>query len=61
MQSVTTHNPEEVVSGLKEITQKLFNWFTQSEMKANLRKCYILLSTTESFNFKISETVICNT
>ena len=27
-------------------------------MKANLNKCHLLLSTTDAFNFKISETVI---
>ena len=30
-------------------------------MKANLTKCHVLLSTTEAFNFQISETVIHNT
>ena len=29
-------------------------------MKANLDKCHLLLSTTEAFNFQISETVIHN-
>ena len=42
------------------ITQKLFTWFAQNEMKANLNKCHLLLSTTDAFNFKISETVIRN-
>ena len=53
-------NAEEVVSELKAITQKLFTWFAQNEMKANLNKCHLLLSTTDAFNFKISETVIRN-
>ena len=29
-------------------------------MKANLNKCHLLLSVTDSFNFEISETVIRN-
>ena len=29
-------------------------------MKANLNKFHLLLSTTDAFNFEISETVICN-
>ena len=29
-------------------------------MKANVNKCHLLLSTTDAFNFEISETVICN-
>ena len=51
---------EEAVSELKAITQKLFTWFAQNEMKANLSKCHLLLSTTDAFNFEISETVIRN-
>ena len=53
-------NAEEVVSELKAITQKLFIWFNQNEMKANLNKCHLLLSITDAFNFEISETVIRN-
>ena len=55
---VIGNNAEEVVSELKAITQKLFTWFAQNEMKANLNKCHLLLSTTDAFNFEISETVI---
>ena len=29
-------------------------------MKANLSKCHLLLSTTDAFNFELSETVIRN-
>ena len=57
---VIANNAEEVVFELKAITQKLFTWFSQNEMKANLDKCHLLLSTTDAFNFEISETVICN-
>ena len=57
---VTGKNPDEVVSELKDITEKLFTWFSQNEMKANFGKCHMLLSSTESLNFQISETVIHN-
>ena len=57
---VTGNDAEEIVSVLKTIAEKLFIWFTQNEMKANLDKYYLLLSTTEAFNFQISETVIHN-
>ena len=57
---VIGNNAEEVVSELKAITQKLFTWFAQNEMKANLNKCHLLLSTTDAFNFEISETKILN-
>ena len=57
---VIGNNAEEAVSELKAITQKLFTCFARNEMKANLNKCNLLLSTTDAFNFKISETVIRN-
>ena len=57
---VIGNNPDEVVSELKDITEKLFTWFSQNEMKAKLGKCHMLLSSTESLNFPISETVIHN-
>ena len=52
---VIDNNAEEVVSELKAITQKLFTWFAQNEMKVNLNKCHLFLSTTDAFNFEISE------
>ena len=42
------------------VTCKLFTWFAQNEMKANVNKCHLLLSATDALNFEISETVICN-
>ena len=46
-------NPKEVLSELKDISEKLFDWFSQSETKAN----HMLLSTPELLNFQISEAV----
>lgn len=46
-------NPKEVLSELKDISEKLFDWFSQSEIKAN----HTLLSTPELLNFQISEAV----
>ena len=57
---VIGNNPDEVVSELRDITEKLFIWSSQNEMKANLGKCHMLLSSAESLNFQISETVIHN-
>ena len=48
---VIGNNPDEVVSELKDITEKLFAWFSQNEMKANLGKCHMLLSSRNSLNF----------
>ena len=57
---VISNNPDKVVSELRGIIEKLFAWFSQNEMKANLGKCHMLLSSTESLNFQIFETVIHN-
>ena len=57
---VISNNQDEMVSELRDITEKLFTWFSQNEMKANLGKCHMLLSSTESLNFQIPETVIHN-
>ena len=37
-----------MVSELRDITEKLFTWFSQNEMKASLGKCHMFLSSTES-------------
>ena len=50
---------QEVVFKLKAITKKLFTWFAQNEMKANLNKSHLLLSTTDVFNLYI-KTIIRN-
>ena len=44
----------------KELEHTYVTWFSENEMKANLGKCHMLLSSTESLNFQISETVIHN-
>ena len=49
---VIGNNGEEEVSEMKAITEKLFTWFAKNEMKGNLNKCYLLLSTTDTFNFE---------
>ena len=50
---VIGNDAEELVSEPKTIAKKLFIWFAQNEMKANLEKCHLLLSTTELFNIQI--------
>ena len=49
---VIGNSAEEAVSKLKAITQKLFTWFVQNEMKANLNEYHLLLSTTDAFNLE---------
>ena len=57
---VTGKKAKEIVSKIKAITQKIFTWFVQNKMKANLNKCSLLISINDAFNSKISETVILN-
>ena len=59
----TTHynvanNTAEILEKLRNITQRLFNWFASDQMKANLGKCHLLLSTQEDANIQISNTTI---
>ena len=37
--------PEDVVESLKHSSEKLFEWFTYNQMKANSDKCHLLIST----------------
>ena len=58
--TIASGNPEKVVSELKDIIEKLFTWFSQNKMKANLAKRHMLVNATKFLNFATSETVIHN-
>ena len=45
--SVTGDNTTDVLSSLSKITQELFTWFANKQMKANHDKCHLLLSSAE--------------
>ena len=51
-------NREEVIENLTNVTQKLFTWFANNQMKANHDKCHLLLSTQEEANIQIANTTI---
>ena len=55
---VVAHGTTEVLENLTNITQKLFTWFANNHMKANLGKCHLLLSTHEDVNIQIENTTI---
>ena len=57
---VVANKTTEVVKNLTNITQKLFTWFANNHMKANLSKCHLLLSTQEEANIQIANTTIKN-
>ena len=55
---VVANNTEEVIENLTNVTQKLFTWFANNQMKANHDKCHLLLSTQEEANIQIVNTTI---
>ena len=48
----------EVIENLTIVTQKLFTWFANNQMKVNHDKCHLLLSTQEEANIQIANTTI---
>ena len=53
---IVANNTAEVLEKLTNITQRLFTWFANNQMKENLGKCH--LSTQEDANIQISNTTI---
>ena len=51
-------NTTEVLKSLTDITQKLFTWFTNNQVKANNDKCHFLLSTQNEANIQIENVTI---
>ena len=55
---VVANNTEEVIENRTNVTQKLFTWFANNQMKANQDKCHLLLSTQEEANIEIANATI---
>ena len=55
---VVANNTAEVIENLTIITQKLYTWFANNQMKVNHDKCHLLLSTQEEANIQIANTTI---
>ena len=51
---IVANNTTKVLEKLTNITQRLFTWFANNQMKANHGKCHLLLSTQEDVNIQIS-------
>ena len=51
-------NTTMVLSSLTKITQKLFIWFPNNQMKASHDKCHLLLSAHEGANIQIANVTI---
>ena len=57
---VSANSIEETISILEDISEKLFQWFTSNQMKANEEKCNLLLSKNSSVSIKIKDTKVKN-
>ena len=55
---VSANSIEETISILEDISEKLFQWFTSNQMKANEGKCHLLLSKNSSVSIKIKDTKV---
>ena len=51
-------NTEDVIRTLESDSVRLFKWFSNNQMKANMGKCHLLLSNKERISRKIGETEI---
>ena len=55
---VVTKNTADVIENFAIVTQKLFTWFANNQMKVNHEKCHLLLSTQDEENIQIGNTTI---
>ena len=55
---IVANNITEVLKKLTNITQNLFTWFANNQMKANHGKCHLFLNTHMDANIQISNTTI---
>ena len=55
---IAANNTAEVLEKLTNITQRLFTWFANNQIKVNPGKRYLLLCTQEDANIQISNTII---
>ena len=57
---VSANSIEETISILEDISEKLFQWFTSNQMKANEGKCHLLLRKNSSVSIKIKDAKVKN-
>ena len=58
---VTAENCDEVIKSLEKDSSKLFQWFSDKQMKANQDKCHLLVSGKNNVTMNASELKIKNT
>ena len=57
---VSNDRLDDVLDSVKNVSVKLFDWFPNSQMKANPDKCHLLTSATTSIAKKIKDNEILN-
>ena len=53
-------NIDDVTLSLKESSTKLFKWFTANQMKCNTDKCYLIVTTGDTTEMQVWDSVIKN-
>ena len=51
---------DEVISSLQESAEKLFQWFSDNQMKGNTDKCHLIVSIDEPIEILVGEYLIKN-
>ena len=49
---------EEVISSLQSSFKKLFQWLSDNQMKGNTEKYHLIMSTDQSVNFQLGDSLI---
>ena len=53
-------NVEDILNGLENVSSNLSQWFTENELKENVSKCHLLLSSGENAHVNIGTSQIKN-
>ena len=51
-------NVDDFTNDLQISVEKLFRWFSDNEMKGNTDKCYLIMSTTNTPELKVGDSLI---
>ena len=51
---------DEVISSLQELAEKLFQCFSHNQMRENTDKCHLIVSTDESIEIQVGESLTKN-
>ena len=51
---------QHIILSLQESSTKLFKWFTENEMKSNADKYHLIVSTADTTEIQVGDSVIKN-